>query len=78
MKGNKEFSEEDLKEIVTVKEFEFVDFKDLEETLAAIKKKYKEKGYFLSEVSFQTKPLKKNWGQSPAYYPNKRRKKKFP
>ena len=61
--GNKEFSEEDLQEIVKVKEFEFVDFKDLEETLIALKKKYKEKGYFLSEVSFQTKPLEKSNGK---------------
>lgn len=58
--GNKEFSEENLKEILEVKEFEFVNFKDLEKTLTALKKKYRENGYFLSQVNFKIQALKKN------------------
>lgn len=61
--GNKALSEEDLKELLEVKEFEFVSFQALESTLTAVKKKYKEKGYFLSEVSYKIKPLKKGKGK---------------
>ena len=61
--GNEEFSEEDLKEILEMKEFEFVNFKDLEKTLTALKKKYRENGYFLSEVSFKVQSLKKSGGK---------------
>ena len=61
--GNKELSEEDLKELLEVEEFEFVNFKTLKDTLEAIKKKYKERGYFLSEVSYKVRPFKKEKGK---------------
>ena len=61
--GNKELSKEDLKELLKVKEFEFLNFQDLESTLAAIKEKYRDKGYFLSEVSYKIQPLEKGLGK---------------
>lgn len=61
--GNKELSKEDLKELLTVKEYEFLSFKELESTLTAIKEKYRDRGYFLSEVSYKIKPLEKSQGK---------------
>ncbi|MCY4512395.1 MAG: outer membrane protein assembly factor BamA, partial [Bdellovibrionales bacterium] len=61
-KGNKNLTEESLKEILTLKEFHFLNFKGLEETFAAIRKKYQEKGYFFITLSYQTIPLQKTKG----------------
>ena len=62
-KGNKDLGEEDLKELLEVKEFEFVSFKALKDTLEKIKEKYKNRGYFLSDVSYTVQPLKKGDGK---------------
>ena len=58
-KGAREFSDEDLKKLLVVKEFEFLNFKKLEQSAAALKKKYKESGYFLSDISFELQDFKK-------------------
>ena len=57
-KGNEKISTEDLEELLTVKLFQFINFDDVENTLHAIQKTYKEKGYFLTEVSYKIKKLK--------------------
>ena len=50
-KGNKKLNTEDLKELSLIKEYSFLDYDKLNKTLLAIKKKYKEKAYYLAEVS---------------------------
>ena len=60
--GNKNLTEESLKELLTLKEFHFLNFKSLEETFSAIRKKYQEKGYFFVTLSYQTVPLKQAKG----------------
>ena len=54
-KGNKKLNEEDLKEIFLVKEYSFLDYDKLNKSLLAIKEKYKEKAYYLTEVSYDIK-----------------------
>ena len=61
-KGNKNLTEENLKELLTLKEFHFLNFKSLEETFSSIKKKYQEKGFFFVTLSYQTVPVKKTKG----------------
>ena len=61
-KGNKNLTEESLKELLTLKEFHFLNFNQLEDTFSAIRKKYEEKGYFFVILSYQTLPLKKTKG----------------
>ena len=50
-KGNKKLSTEDLKELSLIKEYSFLDYDKLNRTLLAVKEKYKEKAYYLAEVS---------------------------
>ena len=57
--GNDSINTEDLKELSLVKEYSFLHFGQLQKTLFAIKEKYKEKGYYLAEVSYQTKEMAK-------------------
>ena len=57
--GVHEFSDEDLKKLLVVQAFEFLNFKKLEESAAALKKKYKESGYFLSDISFELQNFEK-------------------
>ena len=59
-KGNKEMDEEDLKELLKLKEFDFLNFDQLGETLSSIKESYKEKGYSMAEVSYKLVPLKES------------------
>ena len=61
-KGNKNLTEDSLKELLTLQEFHFLNFKSLEETFSAIRKKYREKGYFFITLSYQTIPIKKTKG----------------
>ena len=61
-KGNKNMSRENLKELLTVKEFDFLNFDRLEETLSKVKEKYREKGYFFIELSYKTIPVKEKKG----------------
>lgn len=61
-KGNENLTKESLKELLTLKEFHFLNFKSLEETFSAIRKKYQEKGYFFVTLSYQTIRLKKTKG----------------
>ena len=61
-KGNENLSEEELKELLTLKEFHFLNFDRLKETFSAIRKKYQEKGWFFVKVSYRTLPLKKKKG----------------
>ena len=49
-KGNKKLSTEDLKELVLIQEYSFLDHNKLKKSLLAIKEKYKEKAYYLAEV----------------------------
>ena len=58
-KGNDNMKTEDLEELALVKEYSFLNFNELQQTLSAIKEKYKEKGYYLVEVSYKTKAIPK-------------------
>ena len=60
--GNKQIKSEDLRELSKIRESEFLQFKNLQKTLAAIRKKYREEGYFLAEISYRTEPLDKAGG----------------
>lgn len=51
-KGNKEFSEDDLKTQISTKRFSFMDEKKLKDDLDKILKHYKEKGFYFAEVSY--------------------------
>lgn len=58
-KGNKGLRTEDLKELSEVRGHGFLNFNELQNTISAIKEKYKEKGYYLAEVSYKTKRIPK-------------------
>ncbi|MCX7770000.1 MAG: outer membrane protein assembly factor BamA [Proteobacteria bacterium] len=51
-KGNKEFSEDDLKTQISTKRFSFMDEKKLKDDVEKIIKQYKEKGYYFVEVKY--------------------------
>ena len=57
-KGNKKLNTEDLKELSLIQEYSFLDYDKLNKTLLAIKEKYKEKAYYLVEVSHSIKKEK--------------------
>lgn len=57
--GNENLNTEDLQELSLIKEYGFLDFGSLQETLSAIKQKYKEQGYYTAEVSYETKKIAK-------------------
>ena len=59
-KGNDNMDLEELNEASAVKSFQFLNFDRLQETFSQIKKKYKEKGYFLVDISYKIVPLNKN------------------
>ena len=58
-KGNDHIKTEDLKELSLIKEYDFLNWAKLQKTLVAIKKKYKEKGYYTAEVSYKTQKIPK-------------------
>ncbi len=58
-KGNDSVKTDDLKDLSLVKEHSFLNFDKLKKTFSAIKEKYKEKGYYLAEVSYKTEQLPK-------------------
>lgn len=58
-KGNENIKTDDLKELSLIKEYGFLNFSELQKTLSAIKEKYKEKGYYLAEVSYRTEKIPK-------------------
>ncbi len=53
--GNDSLKTEDLKELLLIEENSFLNFDRLKKTISAIKEKYREKGYYLAEVSYKTK-----------------------
>lgn len=57
--GNKSVKTEDLKELSLLKEHGFLNFDKLRKTLLAIEEKYKEKAYYLAEVSYKTERIPK-------------------
>ena len=58
-KGNDHIKTEDLKELSLIKEHSFLNFDKLQKSLLAIKEKYKEKAYYLAEVSYKTEKIPK-------------------
>ena len=58
-KGNDNIKTEDLKELALIKEYSFLNFDKLQKTFSTIKEKYKEKGYYLAEVSYKTEAIPK-------------------
>ena len=58
-KGNDSMKKEDLEELSLIKEYGFLNFDKLKKTLAAIKEKYREKGYYLAELSYKTEKIPK-------------------
>ena len=54
-KGNKEINTDELKELSLISEYSFLNYDDLQNSLLAIKEKYKEKAYYLAEVSYRLK-----------------------
>ena len=58
-KGNDNIKTEDLKELSLIKEHGFLNFNDFQKTALTIKEKYKEKGYYLVEVSYKTEKIPK-------------------
>ena len=59
-KGNDNLKTEDLKELSLVKEDSFLNFDTLQKTFFAVKEKYKEKGYYLAELSYRTEKNSKD------------------
>ena len=55
--GNDEVDVDDLKEVMKSKEFVILDVNQAKEDLAAMKKLYEEKGYYLARIDFETLPL---------------------
>ena len=53
--GNDSINTQDLKELSLIEEHSFLNFELLTKTLSAIKKKYREKGFYLAEISYKTK-----------------------
>lgn len=60
VQGNKELSDEDLKEFVDVKAFSILDRAALRRNARKLQEKYVEKGHFLAEVSHRIEPLPEN------------------
>jgi len=58
--GYDHVSLEDLKELSKIQVFDFLNFNELYQTFSAIKKKYKEKGYFFVQVSHKLVPIPKS------------------
>ena len=54
-KGNKNFNTEELQKLSLIREYSFLDYDKLEKTILSIKEKYKEKAYYLVEVSYAVK-----------------------
>ena len=54
-KGNENFNTKELDELSLIKEYSFLDYDKLEKTILDIKEKYKEKAYYLAEVSYSVK-----------------------
>jgi len=52
--GNRAFDDEDLSETTGVKANELLDIKKINIAISSIKKKYEEKGYLLTKVSYKT------------------------
>jgi outer membrane protein insertion porin family len=52
--GNRAFDDDDLKETTLIKSNELLDIKKVNVAISSIKKKYEEKGYLLTKVSYKT------------------------
>ena len=52
-KGNHSLNTEELKKLSLVEEHNFLDSDKLQKTISAIKEKYKEKAYYLAQVSYK-------------------------
>lgn len=60
IRGNKELSDEDLKDIVDIKAFSILDMAAVQRNARKLQDKYVEKGYFLAEVQPKVEPLENN------------------
>ena len=60
--GNSEIDDDELSEIISIKIFELLDEANLEESLVAIQKAYEDKGFFLTQVSYEVESLPKSPG----------------
>ena len=58
--GNKNVNTDEIKEISLIKKGQFLNFDKLRETFSKIKDIYKEKGYFLADLSYKMIPVKKD------------------
>lgn len=56
--GNRAFDDDDLKETTLIKANELLDIKKVNVAISSIKKKYEEKGYLLTKVSYKTSQKK--------------------
>lgn len=61
-KGNKEFSEDDLRAQISTKRFSFMDEKKLKEDIEKIKKQYMEKGFYFIEAKYTIDSYKDRLG----------------
>ncbi|MBC6415176.1 MAG: outer membrane protein assembly factor BamA [Bdellovibrionales bacterium] len=63
-KGNETLNDKELKEEISVKEYEFLDLYKLQQSFVSIKKKYEDQAYYLAEISYR---LKKNSANKKAF-----------
>ncbi|MBI4925217.1 MAG: outer membrane protein assembly factor BamA [Bdellovibrio sp.] len=56
--GNERVTAEDLKEVIKLKEWAILDVNKVKDDIAHIQKHYEEKGYYLTKVDFEIKPIK--------------------
>jgi outer membrane protein insertion porin family len=60
IRGNKELSDDDLKDVVDIKPFSILDIAAVQRNAKKLQDKYLEKGYFLAEVTHKVDPLENN------------------
>ncbi len=60
IRGNKELSDDDLKDIVDIKPFSILDMAAVQRNAKKLQDKYVEKGFFLAEVQSKVEPIENN------------------
>lgn len=56
--GNERITTSDLQEVIKIKEWSLLDVNKVKEDIALIQKHYEDKGFYLTKVSFEVKPVK--------------------
>ncbi len=57
IEGNDEIGDDELKEQISLKEFNIINVSNLKNDVVTIQKMYEEKGYYLSQVDYEIKPV---------------------